>query len=196
MRLGELIHIKTHDPDADFWVVRKGSLEQVGRPTRTYNPEYFGITVTDRDKLLPDYLFYMLTHMANIGYFRERATGSIRLVNIRKPDITSIAVGTDDDEGFLIRATRSIRDMVYPSFSGSGEFAARELADLLVSKGFCAHAVAGQYNSPTDGDDGENHPFTLHWWVECDGKILDPTREQFGSSKLVTDQADPDYRSY
>lgn len=59
--LGDLVSVHLGKPDADFWVVRRGRSEDVGRPSREFNPEHFGVTVVRTDLLLPDYLFYMLS---------------------------------------------------------------------------------------------------------------------------------------
>lgn len=45
MRLQDVAVIATRFPDADFWVVRRGSLKSVGEPTYTFNPEHIGIKV-------------------------------------------------------------------------------------------------------------------------------------------------------
>jgi hypothetical protein len=39
MRLQDVAVIATRFPDADFWVVRRGSLKSVGEPTYTVDPQ-------------------------------------------------------------------------------------------------------------------------------------------------------------
>ena len=56
MKLSKLTITKTNLPEADFWIVRRGSLKTCGEPTRTFNPELIGIKVVRTDILLPDYL--------------------------------------------------------------------------------------------------------------------------------------------
>ncbi len=90
--LGDMIKVKLNDPAADFWVTRRGTDKAVGRPTKTFAPEAFGITVVAKDRLLPDYLFYVFLHLAETGYFKARASGSLKLVSIRSGDILSIPV--------------------------------------------------------------------------------------------------------
>ena len=38
MKLGYLCEIKTNFPEADFWLIRKGSKKEVGKPTKEYSP--------------------------------------------------------------------------------------------------------------------------------------------------------------
>lgn len=92
-RLGDLITVKLKDEDADFWVVRRGSLETVGKPVREYNPEHYGIKVTRTDLMLPDYLFYMLHYIHMQGVFKRVAKGTLKLVNITADQLKAIPIG-------------------------------------------------------------------------------------------------------
>jgi restriction endonuclease S subunit len=89
--LGSMISVKLNDPDADFWIVRRGTIERVGSPTKEFNPENYGITVTSKE-MLPQYLFYALQNVHGQGYFKLLARGSIKLVGIRADDIKNIKV--------------------------------------------------------------------------------------------------------
>jgi GNAT superfamily N-acetyltransferase len=91
--LGDLCEIKTNFPDADFWIVRRGTREAVGSPTRDFNPEHIGVKVTATDVLDPKYLFYVMQHLHNRGLFASEANGTLRLVSIRTDLIKQIPVG-------------------------------------------------------------------------------------------------------
>jgi len=93
VRLGELCEIKTQFPDADFWIVRRGTAESVGKPTKEYNPEHFGIKVTKTEVLVPQYLYYLFEYLHGKGHFQQLATGTLRLVGIRRDDIANIKFG-------------------------------------------------------------------------------------------------------
>jgi hypothetical protein len=80
--LSDFITLKINDPDADFWIVRRGSADKVGTPVKTFSPEAYGITVKDKSRL-----YIHSTH-----HFERMATGSLRLQNIKAHDILSIAV--------------------------------------------------------------------------------------------------------
>ena len=94
MKIGDVCIFKTNFPDADFWLIRKGSANKVGRPTREFSPEHIGVTVTRPDLVLADYLFYVFEHLANQGVFVSMAHGTTNLQNIRIKDIKNIPLRT------------------------------------------------------------------------------------------------------
>lgn len=83
--------IKTNFPDADFWLIRKGSEHEVGRPTKEFSPEHIGVKV-DRSVLLPDYAFYAMQHVHSQGYYKPLARGTLRLKNILTDHVKNIRV--------------------------------------------------------------------------------------------------------
>lgn len=90
MRLSEVATIRTNYPEAHFWLIRKGSKGQCGMPVREYNPEHIGIKVERTEILLPNYLFYCLTHIHKVGTWEPLANGTLNLVNIKVSDVRSI----------------------------------------------------------------------------------------------------------
>ncbi|EEE2004496.1 hypothetical protein CI266_004930 [Salmonella enterica subsp. enterica serovar Kotte] len=92
MKLSDVATIKTNFPEADFWIVRRGSLKTVGKPEKVFNSEYIGIQITRRDILLPDYLYYCLIHLHQQNIWKGIATGSLALVNIRVSDVKEITL--------------------------------------------------------------------------------------------------------
>lgn len=92
MKLSDVATIKTNFPEADFWIVRRGSLKTVGQPTRTFYGEHIGVRVERKDILLSDYLFYCLEHLHKSGRWEPLATGSLQLVNIRVSDVKNIVL--------------------------------------------------------------------------------------------------------
>lgn len=91
-KLGNLISIKIGDKNADFWIVRRGDINKVGTPTKTYNSQAYGIKVTDRTQILPDYLYYYFMYIQQTGYWKNMAHGTTKLVNIKLNDIKNIEV--------------------------------------------------------------------------------------------------------
>lgn len=90
MRLSDVATIKTNFPEAHFWIVRRGSVDGCGEPSRAFSPEHIGVRVDRLDLLLPDYLFYALVHVHQVGYWKRIATGTLALVNIRVSDVRRI----------------------------------------------------------------------------------------------------------
>lgn len=90
--LSEKAEIKTNFPEADFWIIRKGSEDKVGSPTKEFSPEHIGIKVIS-DDLLPDYLFYAMQYTHSAGYYRPLAHGTLKLKNIKVSDVANIRLG-------------------------------------------------------------------------------------------------------
>jgi choline kinase len=90
MKLSDVTTIKTHFEDADFWLIRRGSISKVGKPVREYNPEHIGIKVTRTDILLPNYLYYWFMNLHNNKTWEQLANGTLSLVNIRVSDVRNI----------------------------------------------------------------------------------------------------------
>ncbi|OHX16233.1 hypothetical protein [Chromobacterium sphagni] len=90
MKLSQLATIRVNYPEAHFWIVRRGSAERCGEPTREFNPEHIGIRIEKTDILLPDYLFYVMMHVHHCGYWKQIVTGSLSLVNIQVSDVRNI----------------------------------------------------------------------------------------------------------
>jgi hypothetical protein len=60
---------RTNDPNADFWITRRGSMETVGRPHKEFAPESIGITV-NKEHLDPTYAYYMMQHLHGQGHWK------------------------------------------------------------------------------------------------------------------------------
>jgi hypothetical protein len=103
--LGDICTIKVGLQDADFWVIRRGSEAEVGRPVRTYGPEHIGIKVVRPDIMLPDYLFYLIQYLHSRKVFSQMARGTLRLVSIRTEDLRDIP----------IRSSGAVNEGVVPS---------------------------------------------------------------------------------
>jgi hypothetical protein len=93
MTIGDLCEFKTNYPEADFWLVRKGSETMVGKPTKEFNPEHIGVKVVQTDVLDPNYLYYVFMNLQQTGKFIPLAHGTLKLKNISIRDIKSISVG-------------------------------------------------------------------------------------------------------
>lgn len=66
MRLKDVATIRLDFADADFWLIRRGSLETIGQPIKTYSPYYIGIRIEQTALILPDYLYYVFMHLHQI----------------------------------------------------------------------------------------------------------------------------------
>lgn len=89
MKLNQLCTVQTNLPNADFYIVRSGSQNTVGKVTKEYNKDYIGIKVTRTDILIPDYLYYLLMNLHNQGYFKSISNGTT-LQHITTEDVGGI----------------------------------------------------------------------------------------------------------
>lgn len=90
MKLKDLCKVKIGNENADFWVVRRGDIKQVGKPTFKFNPEHYGIKVIKTNLIVPKWLYYVFMHLHNAKYFEPLATGTLNLVNIKIEHINEI----------------------------------------------------------------------------------------------------------
>jgi restriction endonuclease S subunit len=90
MKLKQLCTVQTNLPNADFYIVRSGSQNTIGKVTKEFNKDYIGIKVTRTDILVPDYLYYLLMNLHNQGYFRAISNGTT-LQHITTQDVGNIA---------------------------------------------------------------------------------------------------------
>lgn len=93
MVIGDLCEFKVNFPEADFWLIRKGSENVVGKPTREFDPENIGVKVVATDVLDPNYLFYVFMYLQESGKLANFAKGTLRLKNISIRDIKNIPIG-------------------------------------------------------------------------------------------------------
>jgi len=99
VRLGDLAAVGTNMPDADFWIVRKGSEKTVGKPIKEFEPQRIGVKVIRTDVIDANYLYYLIVHLHSKGYFAQRANGVTNLVNIQVADVSGISFAQNITEG-------------------------------------------------------------------------------------------------
>ena len=83
--------IGTNMPDADFWIVRKGTADKVGTVTDEFSKEHIGVKVRNHN-ILPSYLRYALMYVHQQGYFKQRANGTLNLQNIKVKHVEDIPI--------------------------------------------------------------------------------------------------------
>ena len=104
-RLKDLATIKTNFPEADFWLQRKGSVKTIGTPTKSFSPENIGIKVAALDVIDPGYLYYMMMHIHNTGYWQQFAKVALQLVHISTSDVANIKFGNSVEESLNFNIT-------------------------------------------------------------------------------------------
>lgn len=109
LKLKVFAHIAIGLEDADFWLVRRGTPDTVGMPTKTFNKEAIGIKVIQTEILNPDYLFYMMQYIHSSGRWKALAHGATRLVGINVSDVANISLGLRES----ITEARAKPDLYY-----------------------------------------------------------------------------------
>jgi hypothetical protein len=97
MRLKDVCKFSVNNPDADFWLIRKGSADVVGTPTKEFSPEHIGVKVDRTDILVPDFLYYFFEYLVMSGKLKSLSRGTTNLQNITISDIGNIPVSTDEE---------------------------------------------------------------------------------------------------
>lgn len=82
MKLKDVATIKTNMEGADFWVVRRGSIETIGSVVREFYSEHIGIRVFRTDILIADYLYLAMMNIHAQGVYKSKARGTLALVHI------------------------------------------------------------------------------------------------------------------
>lgn len=94
MTIGDLCEFKTNFPDADFWLVKKGTRKEIGTPVLKYDPEHIGVKIIRTDVLVPKYLYYVFQSIQKEGVFEDLADvydGGKRVISIN--DLKALKIG-------------------------------------------------------------------------------------------------------
>jgi hypothetical protein len=84
-----MITFKVNDVNANFWLVRKGAKQTVGKPVRDFSKEHIGVTITGK-LLLPEYMYYYFDHLHQRKTFENLAKGTTQLCHIRVSDMNEM----------------------------------------------------------------------------------------------------------
>ena len=99
MRYKELIQIRTglRDDQADFYLMRRASSHNIGRPMDAWehSHHHWGVTVSPGGSYTVDHVRRMLEFTWTAGHFRRYACGSLNLKHLRKQDLLSIEAPTE-----------------------------------------------------------------------------------------------------
>lgn len=92
-RLKAYATVKMNYKDADFWITRRGTPDEIGRPSKEFNKESFGVKVFATDILDPQFLYYAMMNIHGQGLYKNMGTGTTQLVSIKLNNIKNIRVG-------------------------------------------------------------------------------------------------------
>jgi hypothetical protein len=80
--------VKNNFENADFWLVNKGSLKDLGNPVKQFQPYYTGLKCPVL--ILPEYGYYLCVYFQQIGVWQRCGIGSTNYKNLRISDIRRI----------------------------------------------------------------------------------------------------------
>jgi hypothetical protein len=80
--------VRNNFSEADFWLVNKGSLENLGKPVKVFEPFLTGIKCPAL--IVPEYGYYLCWHFHSIGIWRQYGRCSIKLCHLRRSDIKKV----------------------------------------------------------------------------------------------------------
>lgn len=90
MKVKDIASVKVGKEEANFFMVRRGSHNKVGLPTKDFSEYHISVTVFEIEVIDPTFLFYGLTALWSRGYFRSIARGTTNLVHITCEDVRNI----------------------------------------------------------------------------------------------------------
>jgi hypothetical protein len=80
--------VKNNFNDADFWLINKGSVNDLGKPVKQFEPYYTGILCPAL--ILPEYGYYLCVYFYQIGVWRQYGVGSTSYQSLRISDIRRV----------------------------------------------------------------------------------------------------------
>lgn len=92
MTIGDICEFKLKFENADFWLIRKGSEDMVGKPVNEYSPEHIGVKIINTDVIDKKYLYYVFMFLHQNGSFKRISNGILNLKHIKISDIKEIPV--------------------------------------------------------------------------------------------------------
>jgi len=84
-----MMEVKTNFEDADFWLVRKGREDVLGRPMKEFASGHIGLKLNDLGRQIadPQYLYYYFSFLHGRGEWAKLAKGSLSLKHITVSDV-------------------------------------------------------------------------------------------------------------
>jgi len=90
--------VKTNYPEADFWLQRRGSKENVGKPMRKFSKiqGQYNIGIKVPEGMNKEYVFAQLASLYRKGYWRQKSQGTLPLQNIKIEDVKEALKSFED----------------------------------------------------------------------------------------------------
>lgn len=94
MKLKSFLNFSVNNPEAHFWIVRVGDAETVGTPTREFSPEHIGVTISQPDIAIPEFMFYYMEYLKKVGALSPIINRSANFHTINIKDLGEFTLRT------------------------------------------------------------------------------------------------------
>jgi len=100
IQLKQIMEIRTNFEDADFWLVRKGSENMVGKPTKEFSMEHIGPKLNNAGQSIadPQFLYYYFMFLHGQGIWSKLSKGMGRLRHLSVSDVKSFSMPIEDKD--------------------------------------------------------------------------------------------------
>ena len=90
--------IKTNYPEADFWLQKRGSEQNVGKPMRKFSKVQgkYNIGIKVPEGMNKEYVFAQLASLYRKGYWQRKSQGTLPLKNIKVEDVKKALKSFED----------------------------------------------------------------------------------------------------
>lgn len=92
MKVADVCEVKVNFVEADFWLIRSHSREEVGRVVKHFNPDFIGVRVVKRELFIPSYVAFICSFHHGRGVFALAAKGSLNLVHISVETVKELSL--------------------------------------------------------------------------------------------------------
>lgn len=94
MKIKDFCEVKFNFEDADFYIIAKGSENQIGKPSigNEESKNKIGIKVINKELIDPKYLYYLFEYLFQSKFWSENGLiyGSLSLKNLRLEDVKNL----------------------------------------------------------------------------------------------------------
>jgi len=122
--------VKTNYPEADFWLQKRGSEQNVGKPMRKFSKiqGQYNIGIKVPEGMNKEYVYAQLARLFRKGYWQIHSYGSLNLQHIRVDDVKKILESFEDKADYKDVTSDKI-EKIYDNWLKRS----REISKILMS---------------------------------------------------------------
>ena len=122
--------VKTNYPEADFWLQKRGSEQNVGKPMRKFSKiqGQYNIGIKVPEGMNKEYVYAQLAALFRKGYWERHSYGTLNLQHIRIDDVKKILESFEDKADYKDVTSDKI-EKIYDNWLKRS----REISKILMS---------------------------------------------------------------